>query len=129
MRSNATNGASTSWAVRVPPGPHLVTQHVLSSSAQNGFTAIHSYGADTIVKRITVGAPYGACMVPAHSLPYDCPGVSRSLRLELDVIPRRSRGQAVSRMGGYCFYVSHICLWQRREKKTASAKTIKWHRC
>lgn len=67
----AASAVNTLWHANLPPDLHRVKQLVLHRSSLGSYTAMNSYGADTIVRRSTVAAPFGSFFESQHSLPYD----------------------------------------------------------
>lgn len=104
--NTAVSAVNTLWHANRPPDLHIVKQLFLHSSSLGSYTAMNSYGADMIVRRITVAAPFGSFFESQHSLQYDYLDVGHAQLSELDFRLTDSNGHAVSLQGTpLCFSI------------------------
>ena len=90
----------------LPPDLHRVKQLFLHSSSLGSYTAMNGYGAGTILRRITVAAPFGSFFESQHRLQYDYLDVGHAPLSELDFRLTDRNGHAVSLQGTpLCFSI------------------------
>ena len=95
----AAPAVNTLWHANLPPDLHRVKQLFMHSSSLGSYTAMNSDGAGTVVRRITVAAPFGSFFESQQRLQYDYLDAGHAQLSELDFRLTDSNGHAVSLQG------------------------------